>query len=421
MLDRAYMAASVLLRMGVGLVLLIVLARVLGPTAYGFIATVFAIGTLAGLATDFGFAAKTLRDVAAHPGAGARLVSEALSVKLALTLVVIVSGGVAIALAPLPIELRLSGAALGLAVLVGAVGDLALTAYRAIGRYGREFWLTGWTSAAHLGLVVGAAIATGSVLVVAVAYLVSRLVYTAVIVAGLAPLFPGQTLGLHRPGTLAKTLHGAWRWAVDSGLNQLLGQIDGLIVAAVFGLAGAGVYQAAARLVQASLGFVAIFANVHIPRLAALFQARSPRLRRAELQMAAEFTAVGTAFGLVFWLGGPWITRWILGPDYAQTTRLWAGFAAFVLARYAAASFGAALTAHGRPGVRVLGQIAALAVLAGGFAWRLPAQQIADVPWVMTSGAVATLITYAIAFGLQTSGRMTPERADRLPSTPDIP
>lgn len=398
MLDRAYMAASVLLRMGVGLVLLIVLARVLGPTAYGFIATVLAVGTLAGLATDFGFGAKTLRDIGARPEAGAQLVSEALSVKLSLTLAVALIGGAAVLFAPLPSNLRLAGAVLGLAVLVGALGDLALTAYRAVGRYGQEFWLTGWTSVAHLALVVGAAAFTGSVMVVALAYLLSRALYTGITLAGLTRLFPGQALGLHRPPEVWTSMRSAWRWAVDSGLTQVFGQIDGLVVTTVFGLASAGVYQAAARLVQASLGFLAIFANVHIPRLAALSQNRSHRLARAELQMMAEFMALGIVFGIFFWLGGPWITLWVLGPAYVETTLLWGGFGCFVVARYAAACFGAALTARGRPGVRVLGQVLALAVLVLGFGWRLPLQKLADIPWVMTAAAVATLITYSTAF-----------------------
>lgn len=396
MLDRAYMAVSVLLRMGVGLVLLIVLARVLGPTAYGFIATVFAVGTLAGLATDFGLGAKTLRDIGARPEAGAQLVSEALSVKLTLTLAVALIGGVAVLFAPLPSDLRLAGAVLGLAVLVGALGDLALTAYRAVGRYSREFWLTGWTSAAHLALVVGAAAATGSVVIVALAYLLSRALYTGVTLAGLTGLFPGQALGLHRPAAVLTTMRGSWRWAVDSGLNQLLGQIDGLVVAAVFGLAGAGVYQAAARLVQASLGFVAIFANVHIPRLAMLFQTRSPRLARAELQMATEFMTLGTAFGLLFWLGGPWITVWVLGPDYAETTSLWTGFACFVATRYCAAAIGASFTVRNLPSVRIIGQIGALCTFATTITLMFSSLHLSDIPIIMAGSSATTIAIYVI-------------------------
>lgn len=409
MLDRAYMAASVLLRMGVGLALLIVLARVLGPAAYGFIATVFAVCTLAGLATDFGFGAKTLRDVAAYPAAGGRLVSEALSVKLSLTLVVTLLGGLAVMFAPMPSGLRLAGALLGFAVLVGALGDLALTAYRAVGRYGLEFWLTCWTSTAHLALVIGAAATTGSVLMVALAYLSSRLLYTGIILAGLDRLFPGQALRMHRPTRVWATMRDAWRWAVDSGLTQILGQIDGIVVAAAFGLAGAGMYQAAARLVQASLGFVAIFTNVHIPRLAMLWQHRSPLLKRAEAQMLAEFMALGVLFGLAFWLGGPWITLWILGPEYSETGVLWTGFACFVVARYAAASLGAALTARGRPDIRVLGQVLALAVVLFGFVWRLPFQRIADIPWIMTVSALSTAVAYACALLWHRAGPLTPE------------
>lgn len=397
MLDRVYMGGSVLLRMGVGLVLLIILARILGPTDYGFIATVFALGALAGLATDFGFTAKTLRDVAAHPEAGAHLVSEALSVKLTLTLTVCLLGGTAILFAPLSANLRLAGAVLGMAVLIGAVGDLALTAYRAVGRYGREFWLTAWTSAAHLGLVVGTAAATSSVLWVCYAYLLSRGLYTGIMLAGLGRLFPGQVLGIHRPSSVLRTMRGAWRWAVDSGLGQVIGQIDGLVVAAVFGLTVAGVYQAAARLVQASLGFVAIFANIHIPRLAILLQTKSSRLARAEIQMAAEFVAVGAAFSLLFWLCGPWLTFWVLGPAYQETNQLWAGFACFVFARYSAAAIGAVLTARDLPLARILGQVGAIFTFTLAIFVYHSSLTIYHIPFIMSTSSLATLCILFVA------------------------
>jgi len=266
------MAASVFIRMGSALLVFVLLARGLGPVAYGLVATVFSYATLASLLTDFGFTSKALRDIAATPDRGGEILNAGLSLKIYLTVAVMVVGAIALAVIPTPPGTALAAGMLGTAVLIGAVGDLALTAYRAMGRYMSETLLTAWTSAAHLIVVGWVALVHADLMIVAVAYLASRTLYTVLAVIGAERLFEGLTLRAEPLSAVWRSVKDGWGWAADSGLSYLNGQIDGLLVVGIFGLQVAGVYQAGARFVQAGLALVLVLAGIHIPRLTAEMQ-----------------------------------------------------------------------------------------------------------------------------------------------------
>ncbi|MDR7115039.1 oligosaccharide flippase family protein [Caulobacter sp. BE254] len=385
------MAASVLIRMGVALLVFVLMARGLGPAAFGLVTTIFAYATLGSLLTDFGFVSKTLRDIGADPANGGNVLNASLSVKLYLTIAVAAGGAVAIFFLPGDNVTRLSAGLLGLAILVGAIGDLALMAYRAIGRYSGETWLTVWTSTFHLVLVGWISLAHWGLLALAIAFVLSRTIYTALAIIGAERLFTGCRLRLQPIGTVWVSIRGAFGWAADSGLGYLTGQIDGLIVASAFGLQAAGIYQSGARFIQAALGLVTILASIHIPRMAREASI-SRHLTVNERRMMLEFTGVGVVMGLGFWLGGGLITKFLLGPAYKEVNVLWPGLAVFVAIRYAAASIGAALSARGMALSRVGGQIAALVVLGLGYLAFLPKAGLEALPWLMCAGAVTTLI-----------------------------
>jgi O-antigen/teichoic acid export membrane protein len=405
MSDRIFMTASVLIRMGAGLLVFVLLARGLGPVAFGLVATVVTYASLASMVADFGFASKTLRDIGSERDRGAEILSASLSVKLILTLVVAVVGAGGLLFVPGDATTRVAAGLLGLAILIGAVGDLALTAYRAVGRYSGEAMLTVWTSAVHLLVVGWVSLAHGGLLMLAIAFIASRVLYCVAAVIGAERLFAGYKL---RPQPLRQvwmSIRDAWGWAADSGLAFLTGHIDGLVVAAIFGLQAAGVYQSGSRFVHAALALAAILTAIHIPRLAQVSGA-SLAISPVEKRMMLEFTTAGLALGLIFAAGGPLLTSLFLGPEYEAVNSLWAGFALFVAIRYAAASLGAALSARGLPLVRVAGQIAALIVVLAGFGLAAPVYGLLSAPWIMSAGALATLASYAVARLLVARGRL---------------
>tara|TARA_R110002020_G_scaffold10961_3_gene41567 strand:- start:7100 stop:8320 length:1221 start_codon:yes stop_codon:yes gene_type:complete len=393
MRDRIAMALSVLTRMGAGLLVFVLMARGLGPESFGLVVTVMAYATLASLVTDFGFASKTLRDIAADRARGGEILNASLNVKIYFTALVIVLGTVAVLLLPAPLETRLAMILLAAAVLIAAIGDLSLTAYRAVGRFASETWLTLWSSAVHLLVIGWIALAHGDVLLLAAAFLVSRLVYAALALRGSLRLFPGTRFTLQPPRKVLTTASGAWSWAVDSGLSFLNGQIDGFIIVAVFGLHAAGIYQAGARFVQGALSLVAVLANIHIPRLSRMAGREYGQIAR----MIVEFCLFGAIGWVGFWLFGPFVTQELLGPEYAAVDALWLGFGSFVCARYVTAALGVLLIVEARPNVRIVGQLVGVVVAAAGLIWIMPSLGINVAPWIMTAGALSTCAVYVLA------------------------
>lgn len=391
MLNRLAMAASVFIRMGSALLVFVLLARGLGPVAYGLVATVFSYATLASLLTDFGFTSKALRDIAATPDRGGEILNAGLSLKIYLTVAVMVVGAIALAVIPTPPGTALAAGMLGTAVLIGAVGDLALTAYRAMGRYMSETLLTAWTSAAHLIVVGWVALVHADLLIIAAAYLVSRSLYTFLAVIGAERLFEGLRLRAEPLGSVWRSIKDGWGWAADSGLSYLNGQIDGLLVVAIFGLQAAGVYQAGARFVQAGLAVVVVLSSVHIPRLA--FEAQKSGLAAKLIdRVMIEFAALGGLLGAGLWLVGPILTKYLLGHAYAATNQLWAGFGVFIFVRYISAGAGVQLSARNRPVFRVIGQSLGLGVLLIIIVSAFSKIHISYVPWIMAISASATAV-----------------------------
>lgn len=381
--------------MGVGLVVFVLLARGLGPHSYGVVATVFAYATLASLLTDFGLVSKTLRDIAAEPHNGVRLLNDSLSVKFYLTVAVTVIGLICVALLRAPGEVRVSSALIGLAVLLAAIGDHTFAAYRALGRYRLEAWVTVWTSAVHVGLVGTVALLHLRLWAVGVAFLLSRLLYMLVILAGAKRLFDNhkyRALGLRDSWLM---MCGAWGWAADSGLCYLNGQMGSLVVLPLFGLYSAGIYQSGARFLQGALALIAVLTNVHIPRLAAKARLGRWPISKMEVQMFIEFTALGGAIASVLWLGGPFISHYLLGSKFKEVNALWPGFAMLVLIRYMTASLGAALTSRDVPLYRVSGEVVGLLAAVIGLWLRGAGRSLTILPWVMTMDSLAVLLVYA--------------------------
>lgn len=403
MRDRIAMAVSVLTRMGVGLLVFVLMARGLGPEAYGLVVTVMAYATLVSLVTDFGFASKTLRDIAADRPNGGQILNTSLNVKLYFTVMAMAAGTVIILLLPMPLQSRLSMIMLGSAVLIAAVGDLSLTAYRAVGKFVAETWLALWTSAVHLVVIGWIALAHSDVVMLAIAFLVSRTVYTVLALRGSLRLFPATGFTLQRPDKVLQTARGAWSWAVDSGLSYLNGQIDGFLIVLVFGLHSAGIYQAGARFVQGGLGLVSVIANIHIPRLSS--QPGLVGTHGQELKMVLEFSLFGLVGGLSLWLFGPFITEYLLGSQYSEVNSLWLGFGAFVFARYLTAALGVSLIARAQPKVRMTGQFVATVVAATGLLVIMPQQGVEVAPWIMAASAMSTCLVYLGARLLRLAGK----------------
>ena len=387
------MTLSIITRMGVGLGVFVILARSLGPKDFGLISATFAYAGLAGLLSDFGLSTRLLRDFAADPTRSATALAEGLVIKSVMATAFTGLGMASMAIMGMSAENIAACAVFGIGVLLGSIGDLAMVSYRAAGRYRSEAIIVGWTSGLYAALIVLAAALHIGAIGMGVGFLGARLMFAVLAITGAFRLSAGQAHPSLTPARIARTMRGSISWALDSGLGYLNGQLDALILPYLLGLSAAGVYLAASRFVLAALALAAVLSNIHIPKLAS---GGSPldTLRR-ERRMFLEFALLGLGFAAFFVLGGPLLTRYVLGPQYASADALWLGFAAFVAARYLAAGVGAALAARGMPRLRVGGQIIGLVtILVATWIW-LPSKGLVAMPWIVAAGATATFVAYA--------------------------
>lgn len=392
--NRFYMAVSIFTRMGVGLGVFVILARSLGPVDFGFVSAVLAYAGFASIVTDFGFPIRTLRDIAANPSEAASILSSALSAKAALMATIATIGLVALLFLPLQPWMRLTASLLATGFMIGSLGDLALVSFRALGNYRGETLIVTATSSFYIAVMVPIALFHLGPVAVGAGYFGSRFVHFTVSLVTTGRQFPDTRLQLTPPRVVLRTLGNTTSWAMDSALLYLNSQIDGLVVAPLVGLGAAGIYLSGSRLVQASLGFVSVISNIHIPKLSA--QQNPKKITIHEIQMMAEFIGMGIALALVFLFGGPFISKYLLGSKYLGVNILWPGFAAFLMFRMAASSFGASLSVLGKPLLRVTGQLPALIVVTVGFWLLLPRYGIVAAPWIMAAGSAIQCLIFGI-------------------------
>lgn len=390
-MNRLYVALSLFIRMSAGTAVSVLLARSLGPQNFGLATSVFAYASIAALVTSFGYEAKTLRDIASAPQAGSSTLAAALSVKLLLCAIVILFGVPAVLMLPFDLASKAAIIMFGASTIIASIGDLVFYAFRALGRFSTEARIASWTSLVYV-LVVGLITAYDqNLLMVALAVLVSRIVYASAALLGVRALIPDVAIERRSLRKLFGNMRSSVYWAADSALGFLHSQVDILLVLHFLGLSALGVYQAGSRFAQSALSISTILTNVHVPAVAVACTER--RANRLEWQVYLEFTAVGAVLGMVLWFFGPAIVRVFLGRQFQAVDLLWPGFAVFVFLRYLAAAVGAVLIAFSAPRLRAVGQILSTAVVIFYF-FHLRSIDITSVPWIMALGSGVTALTY---------------------------
>ncbi|SEJ21530.1 Membrane protein involved in the export of O-antigen and teichoic acid [Sphingomonas sp. OV641] len=377
------MLVATIARMGLGLLTFVVLARYLGPTQFGVIATAMAYATFVSLATDYGLATSALRRASIAPPDAGRIVGDALAVKvllaLAALLVAIIAAAFAVPVTQLPIY-----ACVFMGTLAYSFADLSMVVARAHRRFEVEAALVVSTSVVMLLGTGGVAAWTGSVSAAAGVFLATRLFYLAAVQWRLR-CWLGPLAGMGRSvAEMRATLHASANYAVDNILTVLTSQIDVLLFALLLSSYEMGVYQAGARLVQVIVPFAVVLSTVYMPALSsAAAQPELKPFRRLSRRVTIEFAGLALVAGLAFTFVGPLITTHLYGDRYASLQPLWAGFGAYALLRFAAAGFGIQLVALNRITPRIVSQIAAAAAFVVATVLLLPGAHLRVAAWLL--------------------------------------
>ena len=395
--QKFFLAISMLARIASGIVSLFLLARGLGPTDYGFIATVFAYASIAALLTDFGFSLQALRDIGAQPERAGEIMAACVRVKNVLVLLVSVVALVLLLIQQPPTSVLISSILLYASIITLSYGDLALVAFRGIGRYDVETYVVVAATVAFVAIVGAVALLSPDLLSISIALLLARVCHTAL---SFFTVSRYVKLGNCLWGPLGEILRFARQstsLAIDSILTTLSTQIDVIFISSMLGLHSTGIYQVASRVANYVYMPSGVLAGVYTPTLASHHHRKDDGRRHLERRMRFEFAGIGLVLGGLLVAILPFAAPIVFGHEYIVPFEIWVAFGALIFIRFAAAAFGVALVARRGVIFRLIGQGVGVSVIVIGLLVFLPIYGLVAAPWVMVVATVTTMVIYAAA------------------------
>lgn len=390
--DSALSMLSTSVRLLTSLVLFVVLAHVWGPDAFGVFMYPYTVAAVLVKIVDYGFALQLARDVGRAPGRVHEIVGRALGAKLLLLVPTLVAAGAA--------SLRIGtsrgyGWLLAILLLDALATSFALfftVPLRALGRFDREASIATSSNVALFVASVGAVLAGGGPVAVALAFLATRIGFLLLSLRGYA-LAAGR---LPRPILDLREALGTLRLGFPFGVYVVVGtlnlQSDTLMVQHFLGAASVGLYQAGMRLLFGGLLVADALHNVYITALARAAHDRQ-ELDRLATRMTRHLIAIGVIGFACLLAGNQWIVSLLFAQRFAALTDLVPLFGLLVLVRYAGISYGTVLTLADQQSLRVVAATVVLGLTLALNALLIPRFGLRGA---LTSSIIGHLVLYSV-------------------------
>jgi O-antigen/teichoic acid export membrane protein len=345
--------------LAIGAASIVITTRYLGASGYGQFALALAFVQMVGLLADLGLLTVVVREISRRPEETERLVGNALTLRLALSLVVIVLAGLLSLAMPYTEQVRLAILIAGVPLLLGLANTAIVAVFQARLRMDRAAISdVAGRAAGFVALVVVAALDLGFYAVVATAGVGAFV--TLVVTWRLS-----RPLVRIRPEASRPVWRSLLRAAIPVGaalaVTEVYFRADTLIVSLFEDYEEVGFYALSYRVVELLGMLPAIVMTSVFPLLSRYLRENRDLARRALDATADLFMALGVPLAAGGLVVAPQLVRLIGGDDFegaADTLRilLFAGALAFV-----SGLFGMALIAGDRQRSALRLAIAALA------------------------------------------------------------
>ncbi|PKO27657.1 MAG: hypothetical protein CVU32_02345 [Betaproteobacteria bacterium HGW-Betaproteobacteria-5] len=359
-----FTAVSIGSRLLTGLVIFVLLARLWGPVDFGMFSFAFSASALLTLIVDFGFSGYILRELGAEPDSAVRLIKDAFWAKLSLLLILLVvasASGYLLGTSVFPLQLALP---LLLAAIALSFADFFAAPLRALGRYDAETGIVTSTNALQFVIAGSVAWSGGSPVAVAWAFFASRMFYLALAIHVLYRVIPSLSLGKSDATAPHLTFKRVWSYGIDGALTTAWGQLDVIVVRALYGTQAVGIYAAGQKIIQGVSALAPVVGNVMIPKLARQAKSGDSRLQRTALLTAGAMLGIGSLFAAPMLAMPEQVSSFLFGEKFQGLGQLMPFFALILALKYLAAGSGIVITSAGLQAKRVISQIAAMAVFA---------------------------------------------------------
>jgi len=364
----------------------------LGTEGFGIFTYALTVSTILVLIVDYGFNIKFLKDLGPRNQDVRPHLSNILAAKALLAAVVAV---VALALSFWPsltaLEYRVVMLLAGGQVL-SSFATASLLPYKCVDRFDVEAKYVCVDSLATFVLCIGAAAVWRRVDVVALAYVVSKVVF--LLLAG------ARCVGDYGWGgagwrTVWTELVTGFPYATHVFVGSVYLSVDTLLLKEFVSVAEVGIYQAGMRLVVSSSMLLTVINSVLTPRLAQLRASHDVRLYAEGRQWLLVAGAVGGALGAWLVLFPALTVRLLYGPEYLKIAPLLWIFGVVIFLRSVGAVYGVLLTIAERQGLRTIGVVATLGCIVGADLWLIPRHKLEGAAWALLTAHVLLTLFYS--------------------------
>lgn len=364
--NLTYMAGATSARLLSGAVLMVFIARILGPVDFGVFVFILSLAMVMALLVEFGHSNFVMRELGRQDQCANQVLVSTLRAKGVLTLAYVAVAVIAWGLGLVPSGAELGYACLCLVAVMGTLADFLNASFRGVQRFEIETRNVVFASLVHLLIVAPVTWITKDWIEIAVAFMVSRAIYLVLSVASFRKVFSGVGASLREGSSMPdamRQIRHSLMYAADASLVTVRSYADVFLISTFLGAGPLGLYQAGMNLVRAIENVGPIIANVFLPKLAGLLT--KPReFDRYEKQLLLLLLGCGLAcFGVLTLLPESFLTL-IFGERYAPSFGLFPFFGLYLLARFVAMALGVLLTARGYQAGRALAGLVSLGTLA---------------------------------------------------------
>ncbi len=386
----------------------VVLARQMGVQDFGLLMGWFAVGGLFAIPVNYGLGPLILREAVHQADRGAFMLQEIIGLKMAISLPIILGALLYGGIVQAPVGIMV---AMLLTHVIDSYIDLFSCMLRSHGQYAAETRFATLQAALQFFVVFCGVMLSTDPLVVAAAFLGSRLLSLALLVrtmrinlnASLRPVF----------SNLRRTASMGFHYFVDNGIQSSLQYVDVVLLKAFAGPVAVGNYQAGMKIVVGLTQAINILVNATLPALSKQLAGRTLGWRPA-VQSLLLYGGVGAILSVPLFLFAGWISTVLYGHEFSELPATLQLLAGFLLLRFIGAGSGIVLVAIGDQRMRSLAMAAGLLILVAASAVMMPrfGAEGAALSMIITYGAVASILLLTLVLRVGKTTRVVHKAED---------
>ncbi|TPH17076.1 oligosaccharide flippase family protein [Litorilituus lipolyticus] len=375
-----FSAASNALKLFSGIILFFIYARVFNPSEFGELTYAIVIATVIGLFVDFGYTLYLPKEATKKNNDITKLVSNALIVKVILSLLsfsaLFIGHELEIIVGDLALLLPFC-----FSTILVSFGNTFLLPYRSLNRFHIE---TKYLMVQHISLSVMAIlvmIVQAEVMLIAYIYMLARLLFFICAFLNFRKEFNFRWS--YQRG-ITKEIQRVAPYAVHAVIATLMIQIDTLILANYVESDQIGVYQAGMRLVMASSLAISIFYDVLIPKFSSTINGEPNKFIQLVQRYNQIVIFIGALCSVILYFFSELIILLLYGNSMIELNSYIALFSIFIFLRFFGVTYNTLLTCSGNQKKRALYLAITLLFIVLLESWLIPLYKI--------NGALISLI-----------------------------